>query len=390
MVSAVCGFIAVEFQIHRSVSGDGTGLGDGLFRLSLAGRVLGFYLQHGLWPHDLAPVYERWKVGGFGWWAFWIGLAAVLVWQRERWGRAVLLGLGWFVLNLVPVLGFVGISYLRFSWVMDHLAYASLIGLAGLAAAGLQWLARTDQRVGGNSLHPGGAASRWAAGLLGGAVVLALAAGSRAYVPAYTGEEAIWTYTAEHQPRQWMGLGNLGAVRINQGRIAEAGTLLRRAAELNPDVPDIHRNLSVVESLSGRTDAAVAEARQALKLRPDYPLALMDLGTYLAQQGKAKESLPYWEEALRLAPYSADLRNRYGYVLLMVNRVDEGLAQIKQALALDPDWGPAEFNWALVLTQQRHPEEAFPHFERAARLMPGDPNVQKQYALAAQRRGGRR
>ena len=46
-------------------------------------------------------------------------------------------GLGWFGLNLVPVLGLVPMAYLRIAWVADHFAYLSLAGAMGLVAAGL-------------------------------------------------------------------------------------------------------------------------------------------------------------------------------------------------------------------------------------------------------------
>ena len=109
------------------------------------------------------------------------------------------------------------------------------------------------------------------------------------------------------------------------------------------------------------------------------------MATYLAEQGKLAESVPHWQAALRLVPPSADLHNRYALVLLYLGQYDSGLAELKQALAVDPNWGPAEFSWASVLTQQGKAQEALPHYERAARLLPNDPVIQQQAALARRR-----
>jgi tetratricopeptide (TPR) repeat protein len=373
-VSAICGWVAVQLQHHRSLAADGTGLGGFAFRLSLAGKVLAFYLRQALAPYHLSPVYGRWAVGGFGWWALWAALLALLLWKVKTWGRPALLAFGWFVLNLVPVLGVVGISFMRFTWVMDHLAYESLLAVVGLAAAALQWL--SDRPA---------AAARPAAVAVAALGVAVLLAESRAYAPAYRSEEALWEYTVTHRPEQWMGYSNLGAVLINQSRVPEGIALLERAVRINPDAPDAHRNLGVAYSLAGRPAEAVAEARRALQLRPNYLLAVSDLGTYLGQGGRFAEALPYWETANRLNPADADLRNRYGYTLLLLDRPAEGLVQIQRALAINPQFGPAEFNWALALTQAGKPGEALPHFEAAARLLPDNLTVQ-QALLAARKR----
>ncbi len=46
-----------------------------------------------------------------------------------------MLGLGFFLLNLVPFIGLNAGSYMNYSWVMDHMLYLPMIGLIGLASA---------------------------------------------------------------------------------------------------------------------------------------------------------------------------------------------------------------------------------------------------------------
>ncbi|MBV8276489.1 MAG: hypothetical protein JO170_14680, partial [Verrucomicrobia bacterium] len=114
-----------------------------LTRLMGAGMAIFFYLGKFIWPVELLPIYPRWPIDSLSLLEFaTIPLLALLFFgcwtQRHRWGRHALLGLGFFVLTLLPVLGFFKMSYLSISWVADHLAYLSLVGLIGLAVAGME------------------------------------------------------------------------------------------------------------------------------------------------------------------------------------------------------------------------------------------------------------
>src|SRR5665213_1678184 len=114
-------------------------------RLTAAGLALAFYLGKCLWPFGLLPIYPRWGIDPTAILPYvpWLALALMAGWcwrRRAAWGRHVLFGLGFFALNLAPVLGLVAMSYLRISRVADHFAYLPLLGVIALVTAGVDQL----------------------------------------------------------------------------------------------------------------------------------------------------------------------------------------------------------------------------------------------------------
>ena len=70
-------------------------------------------------------------------------LIAGLAIYRRPWTRAALFALGYYVVTLLPVLGFVNIYYMMFSLVADHWQYFSLPAVVALTVGGAARLLRT-------------------------------------------------------------------------------------------------------------------------------------------------------------------------------------------------------------------------------------------------------
>jgi hypothetical protein len=131
-------------------------------------------------------------------------------WKRKSWGRHVLLGLGFFLLNLAPVLGFVKMSYLYISGVADHFVYVPLLGLIGLAVAGAGALiGRLD------------GPRRASVYSLAAAICALLALQSHRYAGVFRDEETLWTYTVRHNPGSWVAHHNLAGILVDTGRVPE-------------------------------------------------------------------------------------------------------------------------------------------------------------------------
>jgi hypothetical protein len=111
-------------------------------RLSAAGNAVWFYLGKLLWPHPLSTVYPRWQIDA-GQWVSYLGLVAVIVFlsifwiNRARWSRAWFFTFAYFLVALLPILGFIDNPIFRYSLVFDHFQYLASMGPLALAGAGL-------------------------------------------------------------------------------------------------------------------------------------------------------------------------------------------------------------------------------------------------------------
>jgi hypothetical protein len=188
VISLVLGLTTVEasaafFRSHLQAHVD-PDIGGPAMHIALADQCLLYYFARCVWPVGLVPMSPyQWPVHPESPLAYapWILIAAALAflwWRRAGWGRHALLGVGFFVLNLLPILGFNSVTYMGYTWVMDHFLYVPMIGLIGLAIA---WLGAIDGRL-STRTRP------WLAGIL--ALLFAvLALGSESYAEVFAGAE---------------------------------------------------------------------------------------------------------------------------------------------------------------------------------------------------------
>ena len=101
----------------------------------------------------------------------------------------------------------------------------------------------------------------------------------------------------------------------DRGQVDEAIAHYRKAAEINPNDAEAHKNVARVLAGCGRFDEAIAYLQQALKIRPDYAEAHNDLGNALAGQGKVAEAVVQWREAVHLEPNQIVCINELAWAL---------------------------------------------------------------------------
>jgi branched-subunit amino acid transport protein AzlD len=305
-ISLVLGFATILagdwFRQAHLQSAANPDIGGFLDRVALAGQSLAFYFSKCVWPMGMIPIYPKWPVDPSSLFSYvpWLIVGAMLgfLWSRRKgWGRHVLLGLGFFLLNLLPFIGFTSVSYMGFTWVMDHFLYLPLIGLIGLAIACLD---NIDSRI-SSSIRPA------LAGMT--AVVLALLAWeSNSYAGVFAGPEALWSYTIAHNPNGWLAHNNLGNVFLETGRVPEAMAEYDTAIQLNPGCVEANNNLGFALEQEGRTSEAIARYEQALKFNPHFVLALTNLAYALAQEGRVQEAIDHYQLALLVNPNDAEAR----------------------------------------------------------------------------------
>jgi tetratricopeptide (TPR) repeat protein len=360
-LSAILGLVTAWYQSHRAI-GTLVVRDDGFAsRLAIAGRAVWFYLAKAVVPVDLAFVYPRWTTGDTSWAAF-VPLALLaatfaLLWRARRgWGRPLLFALGYFVIGLLPVLGFLDIYFMRYSLVADHWQYTSLIGIAALAAAAVT------------------SARSWAgpfgANLAAAGLIALLGTLSWRQQAPYRDERTLWTDTLAKNPSAWIASNNLGGLLLQDGRAAEAVARFEAALASGPDDVGIRANLGRSLLQLKRFDEAAAQYREVIRLQPDYAEAHNSLGLALQGLGRAADAISEHEAALRLKPDYAEAHNCLGNALYGLGRLEEATTHYQAALRIRPDYPEAHNNLGNAFYGLGQMQDAATQYQEALRIRP--------------------
>ncbi|HUJ45275.1 MAG TPA: tetratricopeptide repeat protein [Opitutaceae bacterium] len=373
-VSLVLGLVTVWFQHQRSIGAGALPVGGLASRLAGAGLAAAFYLAKCVLPVGLLPVYPRWAVDPPSALQFlpWAGLAALIGWlwsRRSGWGRHALFGFGFFLLNLLPVLGLIKMSYQYISWVADHFVYLPLIGVIGLAAAGVE--SALDALPAPRRVLARGAIA---------ALCTALAIAGHRYAGVFGSEEVLWTYTVTHNPDALVARNNLAKVLVESGRIEEGIRQYEAALRIDPRNADAQGNLGNVLVQTGRLNEGIAYEEEALRLKPNDVGICGNLGGALLQAGRREEAITRYQEAAHLDPRNPRVHTNLGNALAQTGRWPEAIQEYGEAVRLQADSAEAHAGLADALARSGRTAEAIPHYETALRLRPGDADA--HYNLA--------
>jgi tetratricopeptide (TPR) repeat protein len=189
-------------------------------------------------------------------------------------------------------------------------------------------------------------------------------AGARAALdslfPESSGEPRAVSARDEQRARS---LFNLGLGMHVAGRLEEAASSYRSAADAWPEYLEAVENLAAVLFALGRyAESAQAYARAA-ELRPENAAALAGLGASLLGAGEPEKALPALRRALGIDPDQPQASAALGAVLARLGRMDEAIPTARKAVALHPGSADAHFSLAHLLLQNGDFEEGWREFE---------------------------
>jgi len=366
IASLALGGVAVWYQLHRAIGIAGTPAGFAS-RVAESGWSVALYTRDCLFPFWLTPIASPVGhpiVGGLLWLA--VLLVLEFCWSRRAgYGRHALLGFGWFLVNLLPVLGLIPMAYLRVGPRADHLAYLSLLGLVGLGAAAI---GAAYEELAGSEGWTTLPRAVFNASLL--VLAAALAWQARFYAGIYRSEAALWSYAVRANPEAWLARNNLGKVLLDSGRPGDAVVQLREAVSREPDSAEAHANLGNALWQSGLPAMARSELEAALRINPAFAGAHYDLGLLLMQSGLAADAAGQFREALRDGPGSAPAHNNLGLALSRLGLDAAAVAEYRRALELDPGLPEAHLNLGNALFRGARVDDAVAEYRAAIRGNP--------------------
>ena len=401
VISIVLGLITIWYQHGRAIGQETIIVGGLDSRLASAGLSLAWYMKILAWPVHLLPIYTKWAVDPPQVWQFlpWPVLVGVTWWfwqNRATWGRHALFGLGFFLLMVAPVLGFITISYMRITWAADHFIYLPMIGIIGVVVAGVASWARRLSAEERSYVQVGTAV-----------LVVALTLLAHGDAACWVNEDALWTHTLTYNPNAWQAHNRLGAKKFSRGHVEnlgpEAGLRPEMGVEqtrigpqtriqnlgafyhfswstfLRPDLGETHNNLGTAWSARAQSalqqgnkaaadmcmTKAVEQFAEACRVTPHVPAIHVNLANSLAAAGRFSEAAEKYAELVGQEPNNPALINNYGVALYKSGRTEDSIVQFRKALEIAPGLKDAQESLAVALGEKPDPAKQ-PTAERPA------------------------
>src|SRR5213596_1993271 len=326
-----------------------------LGRLALSVYGVSFYLWKTVAPVNLSPLYELpptvnpWAPPFLLSYGLVVAITAlVLALRRPLPGLLA----AWvaYVVVLLPVLG---IFQSGPQIAADRYTYLASLGWAILVSAGVlsHWRRRPFLFTG-----------------LAACVLFGLGILTWNQVQVWRDSEKLWTHALATYPKSSIAENNLGNVRADQSKLAEAIEHYRQALDINPEHASAHYNLGNVLAQQGMLAEASEHHRQALQIKPDDADAHNNLGNVLAQQGKLSEAVDHYRQALEIKPDFAKAASNLGSALAQQGKLSEAIEHYRRALEIKPDFAKAASNLGSALAQQGKLSEAVEHYRRALKI----------------------
>jgi protein O-mannosyl-transferase len=301
-----------------------------LTRAANAAATYVAYLADTFWPSGLAVFYPYAYGGRSPWLVFAAvaGLAAVTwaCWRLRARAPYTIVGWLWYLVMLVPVVGFVQVgSQAR----ADRYTYLPLVGIFVVAA----WALAESRRK------------------------FALPAVAVATV-------AVLAVLAHRQAATWR----------------DSETLFRHALAVTQENAPAHNLLAGTLLQRGHLDEGIEQAEAAVAIAPSMIDAQTNLIRALIAKGRIEDATSRAGVLAVAHPDDSRAQVNQGLIAIVTGRADDALRHLREAIRLDPADAEAHLNLGAVLRRQGKTAEARAEFQEAARLKPRDPRPRQALA----------
>jgi len=366
------GLVTMWFQ-SRGIGEEEIVIGSLPRRFVNAAMAIWWYAGHLFAPVRLMAIYPNWRFDPPQVWE-WLPLIVLLCvlaglwhwWNRGTGGA--FFAVACFIVALLPSLGLVRMAYVRSgTLVADHLQYFADVSLLALFCAGVAYAWNQRQRA-------TKIATATIVTLLVG--VMGTYAFDRAEV--YRNEETLWQDNLSKNPDAWQAHIMMAQRRFKQERYAETAYHAGRAAELKPELADIHNELGLAYCRLERFEDGIAEYRKALQLKEAKPSAARSAGVAKIRANLANAlaiTANHLSESAPTIPEEA------------MRRYEEAIRQYEEALEIDPQQPAIHRNLGMLLAQLGRYDEAIPHLRTTLQMVPNEPIARETLdAIEARRR----
>ncbi len=363
-IAVVFAIVTVNYQQPPRVEG---GIVDepGSFveRIALSGKIAWFYLGKAMVPIRLTMIYPRWDSAiasplAYGWTVMMIVCGAAIWGFRKSWARPLAMGLGCFIITLLPVMSFFTMSFMKYSFVADHLVYVSTLPVVVMAICGGYWLI---VKYMSNRYAP----------IVAGAVVLgvcSLLSHQRATV--FRNPISLWTRAIEVNDGAWAAWSNRAVRYERQDRHEEAIHGYAKALELDPRYSATWNNRAIAYSKYGKNDLAIADFTRAIEINPQFAKAYGGRAVAWTQKKRYDLAIKDFDMALRYDGDNPEVLNNRAITHMNMADYDKAVADATRAISLRPAYAEAYNSRGATYMRIGEPDKAIADYTTAIEFMP--------------------
>jgi Tfp pilus assembly protein PilF len=247
--------------------------------------------------------------------------AAVFFSRRARSRKYLLTGWLWYIITLVPVIGFVQLGLQSMA---DRYAYIPAVGLFVMAVWGAADLA------GGS---PG---RRFALVCCLSVLILSFTAYTRTQVRYWRNYPTLFSHAAKVTEGNYFAYVYMGNFMFKMGKIDESLVLFSEALRYYPRYADAHYSSGLALLRLARPQEAANHFAAALRLRKNFVEAINGMGAALLELGKPREALAFHKQAVSLKPDDAVSYNGMGLAFLKMGDLVNAEACFRDAFKFAP------------------------------------------------------
>ncbi len=247
------------------------------------------YVRDMFWPTRLAVYYPLRPPGALPALAALVLVLAILLvaWRLKHRAPYVLMGMLWYLVTLMPVIGLVQAGAQGRA---DRFTYLPIVGLFVIVAWGANDLAHVLRLP-----RPGVTVA--AAGL-----VVACVFATRRQVGYWESNLSLWGRAVEVTAQNYWAEDRLGVALADAGRLDQAVAHYAAALAIWPDFPEAHNNLGTARVEQGKTEDAIYEFGAAVRTKPNEPMFHYNLAVVLNEAGRTPDAIREIKAAVRLRP----------------------------------------------------------------------------------------
>ncbi len=329
-------------------------------RLSNALISYVIYMLQMFWPTNLAVFYPHpVKISSFWQWGGALILllvitAAVIFLGRRR--KYLITGWFWYIVTLVPVIGFVQVGEQARA---DRYTYITLIGLFVLIIYSFSDLAN-DRKI-----------FRFGAAFAGISLCLFMGFLTSKQTSYWKNSEILYRHALDVTRDNDVAHNNLGIFLAEKNDIAGAIEQFDMALKLNPNHPQANYNILKALLLQNKLDQALDIYERLKQSGHAGPDIINLLATEYKKNSQLQKVVEIYTEALKTNSNNASLHTSLGTILLESGRVDEAIEEFNKALKIQPD-AITYGNLGNALLSKNKFEDAMECFKKGIELEPFD------------------